>query len=173
MNERFIGKLILIVGGALFVLVAAMSKKGERIRGAAFFAGWLVPGAGHALLGQWKKGLFFFAILGATYLFGLSLTGYRPVSFDDNPFYFFGQYGSGVSLLIAKMRGAEKAVVSSTLHPSWFDPGLLYVCVAGLLNLVVMLNTLDAKIVTSAVPAPAAPPEAPALPPVPAPEKTA
>jgi Family of unknown function (DUF6677) len=174
MDERFVLTVIRIVGAALFLLVAAMSKKGERIRGAAFFAGWLVPGAGHVMLGQWKKGLFFFAILGATYLFGMSLTGFRPVSFDDNPFYYFGQYGSGAALFLAKMRGAEKAVVSSSLHPSWFDPGLLYVCVAGLLNLVVMLSTLDAKIVRRAVaPAPAAPLETPVLPPVPAPEKPA
>jgi hypothetical protein len=99
------------------------------------------------------------------------------VSFDDNPFYFVGQYGSGATLLVAKLRGSEKAILSEGIHPSWFDPGLLYVCVVGLLNLVLMLNVLDLK--TAPVPAPAAgtpaapAPVPPAAAPPPAPEKMA
>jgi len=162
MNVRVSTKGLLIVAGLIFFLITIFMKKGERIKGVAFFVGWLVPGAGHVLLGQWKKGLFFFLILGVTYLFGMWIAGFRPVSFDDNPFYFVGQYGSGVTMLIAKLRGAEKAVVGPSLHPSWFDPGLLYVCVVGLLNLVVMMSVLDAKAPASAV----APSAAAAVPPV-------
>lgn len=154
-------KFLLLIGGLVFALVFAFLRKGERVKGAAFFAGWLIPGAGHILLGKWKKGVFFFALLGATYLFGMWIAGFRPVSYDDNPFYFVGQYGSGVTLLLAKLRGAEKAIVGDRFHPSWFDPGLLYVCVVGLLNLVVMMNTLDLKV---AAPAAAAPPPAPPAP---------
>jgi hypothetical protein len=156
MNFKISQKGVLLVGVAIFILVTLFLKKGERIKGVAFFLGWLVPGAGHVLLGKWKKGLFFFAILGATYLFGTWISGFRPVSFDDNPFYFVGQYGSGVTLLIAKLRGAEKAVIRPGLDPSWFDPGLLYVCVVGLLNLVVMLSVLDVKTLKEAAPAAAA-----------------
>ena|SRR6185295_2621409 len=172
MNTR---KELLVLAFTLASAVAAVSVGGPWKRSAAFLAAWLVPGAGHALLGKWKKGLFFFALLGATYVFGMWIAGFRPVSFDDNPFYFFGQYGSGVSFLVAKLRGAEKAIVRPEIHPSWFDPGLLYVCVVGLLNLVVMLNILDltpppapAKPVA---PAPVLPP--PAAPPPPAPETPA
>ena len=146
MSTRGELRTLLIVGGALFVLVSLLMKKGERIKGAAFFVAWLVPGAGHVLLGKWKKGLFFFLILAATYAFGMTIVGWRPVSFDDNPFYYVGQYGSGLTLLVAKLRGAEKAILRPEIHPSWFDPGLLYVCVVGLLNVVVMLNILDLKL---------------------------
>jgi hypothetical protein len=175
-------RILALVFVFVLVLLSIFLRKGERIKGVAFFAGWLVPGAGHVLLGKWKKGLFFFGLLGATYLFGMWIAGFRPVSYDDNPFYFVGQYGSGITLLIAKLRGAEKAVVGDKFHPSWFDPGLLYVCVVGLLNLVVMMNTLDLKVETPAAaatadaakPVPAepapAPASAPAAPP-PAPEK--
>jgi hypothetical protein len=155
MNVHSSGRAGIAAAVLLFILVIVFMKKGERIKGVAFFVGWLVPGAGHVLLGQWKKGLFFFLILGATYLFGMWIAGFRPVSFDDNPFYFVGQYGSGVTMLIAKLRGAEKAVVGPSLHPSWFDPGLLYVCVVGLLNLVVMMSVLDAKAPAQDAPAPA------------------
>jgi hypothetical protein len=162
MNERFSGRMIIVAALLLFILVSVFMKKGERIKGVAFFVGWLVPGAGHVLLGQWKKGLFFFGILGVTYLFGMWIAGFRPVSFDDNPFYYVGQYGSGVTMLVAKLRGAEKAVVGPSLHPTWFDPGLLYVCVVGLLNLVVMLSVLDAKSLSSDAPVESAPAPVPA-----------
>ena len=178
MNIHVSGKMVAAVAAAIFVSLIVFLPKGERLKGVAFFVGWLIPGAGHVLVGKWKKGLFFFAILGATYLFGMWISGFRPVSFDDNPFYFVGQYGSGLTLLIAKLRGAEKAIIRPGLDPSWFDPGLLYVCVVGLLNLVVMLSVLDAKALADASsPSPAAPapdaavPAAPA--PVAAPEKTA
>ncbi len=183
MNLHLSPRAIRVAAVLLFILVIVFMKKGERIKGVAFFVGWLVPGAGHVLLGQWKKGLFFFLILGVTYLFGMWIAGFRPVSFDDNPFYFVGQYGSGVTMLIATLRGSEKAVVGPSLHPTWFDPGLLYVCVVGLLNLVVMLSVLDAKALASAAPAASpAPAPAPAALPVasetapvaaPAPEKPA
>ena len=178
MNVQISGKMVAAVAAAIFISLIVFLPKGERIKGVAFFVGWLVPGAGHVLLGKWKKGLFFFAILGATYLFGLWISGFRPVSFDDNPFYFVGQYGSGTTLLIAKLRGAEKAIIRPSLDPSWFDPGLLYVCVVGLLNLVVMLSVLDAKALADA-PAPplpelaASPSPVPVAAPGPAPEKTA
>jgi hypothetical protein len=162
MNTRGEGRLLLVVGGVVFLLVAALMRKGERIKGLAFFVAWLVPGAGHFLLGKWKKGLFFLLLLAATYAFGMSIAGWRPVSFDDNPFYYVGQYGSGATLLLAKLRGAEKAILRPEIHPTWFDPGLLYVCVVGLLNIVVMLNILDVKL--AAPPATAAPEMAPTPP---------
>src|SRR6185295_13508482 len=178
MNTR---KELLILGFALASVAAAASVGGSWKRAAAVLTAWLLPGAGHVVMGQWKKGLFFLAILGATYAFGMHIAGWRPVSFDDNPFYFVGQYGSGASLLFAKLRGAEKAVVRPEIHPSWFDPGLLYVCVVGLLNLVIMINILDVKPAPAAAPAekPAAPapspaPAAPSVAPAPpAPEKSA
>ena len=165
MNSRFEFRMLLIVGGVIFLLVSLLSKKGERIRGAAFFVAWLVPGAGHVLLGKWKKGLFFFLILAATYAFGMYIAGWRPVSFDDNPFYYVGQYGSAATLLVAKLRGAEKAILRPEIHPSWFDPGLLYVCVVGLLNIVIMLNVLDLKLAPSPALQGAAPEGKPAPPP--------
>jgi hypothetical protein len=153
-------------------LVSMLLKEGERRKAAAFFVGWLVPGAGHVLLGKWRKGLFFFAVLAAIWLFGNWIVGFKPVSFDDNPFYYVGQYGSAATFLLSQALPGGKAYPRQDLELSWFDPGLLYVCVAGLLNLVVMLNVLEVRL-PAAAPAPEKPAEpAPAAPP-PAPEKTA
>ncbi len=171
MNPRVEIKVVFFVVAVLTLAATLMSSRGQRRRGAAFLAAWLVPGAGHALLGKWKKGLFFFSVLAATYLFGMWITGFRAVSFDDNPFYYVGQYGSGLTMLLSRVISPEKAIPRPELHPSWFDPGLLYVCVVGLLNVVVTLNVLDVRLGGAPAEAAPAPAETGAAPPPP-PEAT-
>ncbi len=138
------------------VVVTVSAKKSERIRGLAVLLAWLVPGAGHVLLGRWRKGLFFFSILSATYVFGLWIVGFKAISWDDNPFYYVGQWGSGATFAAAQLLSLQKPYPREGIPPSWFDPGLLYVCVVGLLNLVVVINVLEVK--RSPAGAPAAPP---------------
>ena len=127
----------------LAFLVLVTSGPGGRARAGAFLVGWMVPGAGQVVLGRWKKGLFFFAIIAATYGFGMWLVDFRAVSFDDNPFYYVGRFGCGAMMLAAQF--LDRAYIPEDLDPSLYDPGLLYVCVAGLLNVVIMLNTLDIR----------------------------
>ncbi len=141
-------KLTLMTLGAVALtgLLASMAMPAERRKnGIAFALGWCVPGLGHLFLGKWRKALFFFIILGATYLSGLWITGFRTVGFDDNPFYFVGQYGSGTAMFLSSMLGKEKSFPRPDLPLGLYDPALLYVCVAGLLNLVVALSCFDAK----------------------------
>jgi len=178
MNPRIEARLVAVIACLAGIFVTLLLPKGERRKGAAFFIGWLVPGAGHALLGRWRKGLFFFSLLSGIWLLGNWIVGFRPVSFDDNPFYYVGQYGSGATYLLSQFMSGGKAFPREALHPSWFDPGLLYVCVTGLLNLVVMMNVLELR-ATAPAPVPAAaeaakPAEAgPAVAPQPSPEKGA
>lgn len=124
-----------------------------RLRGSSYvfavWLGWTVPGAGHAIIGQWKKGLIFFAILAAAYVTGLWLTSWRTVAFEDQPFYYVGQFGSGSTWLMHILLGVKKAHPNPSLPVAWFDPGMLYAATAGLMNLVLVLNLYRA-------PAPAA-----------------
>lgn len=154
----------ILIGGTALVQLA---QPGRRRHGAALLAGWALPGAGHLVLGKWGKGLFFFSLLGATWLFGLWIVGFRSVDWDENPFYYVGQYGSGLTLLGAKALFAAKSFPRAGLPLSWYDPGLLYVCCAGLLNLVAMLSLIDtrplaAKALAAPSPSPAPLPEKPA-----------
>lgn len=155
------GVALLIVGG-VSISTALLSRPGERRRGIAFAAAWMVPGAGHVLMGKWRKGLFFFGILAAVWLAGMSLVGFRPVSFEDNPFYYVGQYGSGLLMILSRGISSEKAVPRPD-DPGGFDPGLLYVCSVGLLNLVIALNVLDSRRIAAGSPrdGPEAPGEGP------------
>ncbi|MBI4565050.1 MAG: hypothetical protein HY716_10200 [Planctomycetes bacterium] len=128
---------------------------GSRRAGVAFFAAWFVPGAGHLILGRWVKALALFGLLAATYGTGLWLCGWRHVSFEDNPFYYIGQFGSGVTMFLGQLLGDPKAYPREDMPPSWFDNGMLYMCVAGLLNVVIMMSVFDAARGRKAVEAPA------------------
>ncbi len=98
-------------------------------------AGWLIPGAGHLLLGKWiRASLIFVSILGM-YLIGISLAGkiYTPNLGDIlDMLGFVGQLGMGLLYAIARLfnLGASSAV--NTLA----DYGTKYLVVAGLLNII-------------------------------------
>ncbi len=156
-----------IVAAGAVISIAMAAQMGHRRKALAFWLGWLVPGLGHLVLGRAKKAAFFFGTTASMFLFGLWICGWHTVSFEDNPFYFVGQFGSGVTMLLGQVLGLTKAHPRLDLPVSWYDPGLLYVCVAGLLNVVIMLSVFT-------VPGPPKPeaPRAPA-PPEPAPEVTA
>ncbi len=129
-------------------------EKRHRRTGAAFFLAWFVPGAGHLLLGRHVKAAVLFSILAAMYVTGLWLSGWKFVSFDDNPFYYVGQFGSGLTTLLAQAFAEPKAFPRPDFPTKWIDPAMLYVCVAGLLNIVVTVGVFDA----------ARPPKAPEAP---------
>jgi hypothetical protein len=165
------GRAVFLVAGVAVLAIGLIvsSSAARRRQGIAFILAWFIPGAGHALLGRWKKAAFFFAILALTYVFGLWLSGWRTVSFDDNPFYYVGQFGSGLTMLLGHVLGDPKSFPRDDIPKSWYDPGLLYVCVVGLLNLVIMLSVFDVKSGDEAKsPTPAAKPVEPS--PEPAPE---
>jgi hypothetical protein len=104
------------------------------------FLGWLIPGAGHAAVGQWRKGLFFFGLLIATAVTGFVLTDWQFVRWQDNYFYYPGKFGSGFLWLICNALTDGKPVEPTHFPRSFFDPGLLYICATGLLNVVVVFN---------------------------------
>ena len=127
-----------------FAGVFLMLERKHRRMGLALILGWLLPGAGHLSLGRPLKAASLFLILATLYVTGLWLSGWHFVSFDDNPFYYVGQFGSGVTTILAQLFGDPKAFPRPDLPPKWIDPAMLYVCVAGLLNVVVTVCVLDA-----------------------------
>ncbi|HEX7899301.1 MAG TPA: DUF6677 family protein [Planctomycetota bacterium] len=143
-----------------FTVLGMLAQEGRRRQGVAFLAGWMFPGAGHFVMGKWTKGFFFLGLLGGLWFVGLWIVGFKSVDWDENPFYYVGQFGSGLTMLGARVLCPAKSFPREGLHLSWYDPGLLYVCCAGLLNLVVMLNLIETKAVAPAKPAPV--PEKPA-----------
>ncbi|MBI5368410.1 MAG: hypothetical protein HZA54_15345 [Planctomycetes bacterium] len=159
------GRLLVMLGLAGLALglwmLSGMRRRGMRqgaLRLAAIVVGWLIPGGGHILLGRTGKGLFFFGLLFLTSVAGLVLADFRAVKFVwDNMFYWVGFFGSGMSLLLVELATAPDP--KEWVPPRFYEVGLLYMTVAGLLNLVVMLSLPAAE---ETADAPAGPAPAPA-----------
>lgn len=102
-------------------------------------AGWLVPGAGHLLLGKWVRALLLFVSILGMYLIGLGLAGkiYSPNTGDVlDMLGFAGQVGSGLLYGLARIFGWGAASVVNTLA----DYGTKFLVVAGLLNVIAAID---------------------------------
>jgi hypothetical protein len=101
--------------------------------------GWLVPGAGHLLLGKWIRGLLLFVSILGMYLIGLGLAGkiYIPNTGDMlDMLGFAGQLGSGILYFIARIFGLGASAVVNALA----DYGKMFLIVAGLLNVIAAVD---------------------------------
>jgi len=105
-------------------------------------AAWFVPGAGHLWLGRRQKGIVFLITLTLMFACGLWLEG-RLFPFQvTEPLVVLAaiaDLGIGVPYFIAKAMGAGAGrVVAIT-----YEYGNTFVIVAGLLNMLVVLDVFD------------------------------
>jgi hypothetical protein len=119
----------------------------------ALVLGWVVPGGGHVYLGQVKKGLFFFVLLAGAFVGGIAIGGYDDVAFPKpnantpaNDITSRAMYriipaiqamDGAVAFVSAK---AAEAAERDNEYLGDYDIGVLYTVVAGLMNLIVMLD---------------------------------
>lgn len=102
-------------------------------------AGWLVPGAGHLLLGKWVRALLLFVSVLGMFLIGIGLSGkiYTPNTGDMLDILgFLGQLGSGILYAIARVFGLGATSVVNTLA----DYGTKFLTVGGLLNIIAAVD---------------------------------
>jgi hypothetical protein len=122
---------------------------GERTKGVNPFlvvaAGWAVPGLGHLLLGRWRKGVVFLVALPVMFFVGLLMQG-RLFPFDTSqplvalaavadisigfPYFLAGPLGYGAGKVVAIT----------------YEYANAFLIVAGLLNLLVILDAYDAAL---------------------------
>jgi len=101
--------------------------------------GWLIPGAGHLLLGKWIRGLLLMAAIGGMFFVGIALQGkvYTPNTGEPlDMLGFAGDLGSGLLYLLARMIGWGQAPVLTAVA----DYGSKFIVVAGLLNIVAAVD---------------------------------
>ena len=105
----------------------------------ALIAGWLVPGAGHLLLGKWvRAGLLMVSILGM-FAIGIALKGkiYTPNTGEPLDILgFLGDLGAGALYGLARLLGWGQAPVLVAVA----DYGTKFIVVAGLLNIVAAVD---------------------------------
>lgn len=103
---------------------------------------WAFPGAGHVALGRVARGALFAAVILGLFLGGLALDGkvYRPVV--GQPLSYLAALGGvGVGLPYVVVHWLELG--EGDLGSSGYEYGTTFTLIAGLLNLLVVLDAYD------------------------------
>lgn len=100
---------------------------------------WLVPGLGHLVQGRHAKGLYFALLILGMYGLGVWLGEGASVSSARYPFHVYGQYCAGLPAFVASLLGAEPT--GRTIDR--LELGVVFTTVAGIMNLVVMVDTYE------------------------------
>src|SRR5262245_11702508 len=107
----------------------------------AWLAAWIVPGAGHALVGQTQKAVILFVVLGM-FVMGLTFEGRLfPFQISDKLLLLaaLSEWAVGLPRLLGAFVGAGNGHVTSVTY----EYGNTFLIVAGLLNLIVAFNAYD------------------------------
>lgn len=102
-------------------------------------SGWLLPGAGHLLLGKWVRGLLLFLSIFLMFVIGIALKGkiYLPNTGDPlDMLNFVGDLGLGALYFVTRIFDLG----ASSVQVAVADYGTKFVVVAGLLNVIAAVD---------------------------------
>ena len=124
--------------------MAQTKMQAERRTGAfpalVLVSGWLIPGAGHLLLGKWIRATLLFLAIFLMFVVGIALKGkvYLPNTGDPlDMLNFVGDLGLGVLYFVTRIFDLG----ASTVQLAIADYGTKFIVVAGLLN---VISAIDA-----------------------------
>ncbi|MEY4093193.1 MAG: hypothetical protein RLZZ53_392 [Acidobacteriota bacterium] len=103
---------------------------------------WLVPGAGHLMLGRRQKGFVFLIALPVMFAIGLALDGRLfPFMFQEPlvGLAALANLGMGIPYFIAKAMDLGQGVVTAASY----EYGNTFLIVSGLLNMLVAIDAYD------------------------------
>lgn len=107
---------------------------------AAIVLGWLIPGAGHVLYGRRAKAAYFAFLLSLTFFVGLWLGDGACVNGTKFGIYLIAQIWIGAPTLLTLQATRFDRI---THDIPFLDAGLLFTAIAGLLNLVVLVDLVE------------------------------
>jgi TM2 domain-containing membrane protein YozV len=101
-------------------------------------AGWLVPGAGHFLLGKWGRGALLAASIVGMFATGIAMQGRLYSSAHDilDILCLAGDLGNGLLYVVGRIAGLGVDQVQMTTA----DWGSRFIEVAGLLNVIAAVD---------------------------------
>ncbi len=101
---------------------------------------WIVPGLGHFSYGRRDKGILFGILILTAFVGGMWLGEWRIVSADKYALYLIAQVWAGGPTLLALLLTKGLRITHDIPQ---LDAGLLYTAVAGLLNIVVLVDLYE------------------------------
>jgi hypothetical protein len=108
---------------------------------------WVVPGLGHWFLGQRARALIFFVVICVTFWAGVAVGGVRStVHLRDNGAWIAAQLCTGPQSLAAVYLSQADESAYRDLHKApWpaSNISVVYTGIAGLLNLLVIIDSLS------------------------------
>jgi hypothetical protein len=104
--------------------------------------GWLVPGAGHLLIGERARALIFFVALELTFWVGVAVSGFSIFDHAQNRWWFLAHLLNGVNGLGGWAAQAHWSSQIAIAYGKSWDVGNIYCGVAGLLNLLVAIDAM-------------------------------
>lgn len=105
-------------------------------------AAWLVPGAGHLLLGRWRRGLLFLVLVGVSLAVGLALEGKLWEIARGQPLSYLGTFacaGLGIPYFVLRF-GVH---YQGDLVSQGYEYGAAFILTGGLMNLLLILDAWD------------------------------
>ena len=98
---------------------------------------WLVPGLGHFFQGRRLRALVIFVLLVGAFALGTYLAEGSNLSRERHFYYWSGQFFLGLPALLTEIVSGRPPVTGSL---PFADVGLTFGCIAGLLNVLAMLD---------------------------------
>ena len=111
---------------------------------------WIVPGGGHCAHGLWGRGVTMFITICTTFFVGLLLGGIEMIDPPKVPWFYAQIIAGGPAILATLIQSPN--IGAAEMYGRGVDLGQVYAGVAGLLNL---LCILDALMLNHTEPAPA------------------
>ena len=119
---------------------AQEKQRGDEIFFATLLA-WVVPGAGHWMLGMRRKAAVYFVVVIGFLLIGAALGRFTIVSFKYHPYSFLLHLCTGAPALVMTL--ITNAMENAYNPTRWGDVGLTMTWIAGALNVLLIADVLD------------------------------
>jgi TM2 domain-containing membrane protein YozV len=101
------------------------------------FLGWLIPGLGHFAQGRKLRGAIVLLLLCGLLVLGTSLAEGSNLDRERHFYYWAGQFLAGGPVMLLEALFGRRAVAADITYA---DAGLVFVCLAGLLNVLALMD---------------------------------
>jgi TM2 domain-containing membrane protein YozV len=142
-----LGVWLTAVSGILNVCLMVRAHVDARIEGAPkpagrspavlVFLAWLVPGLGHVVQGRRARGAIIFVLLCGLLVLGTVLAEGSNLDRERHFYYWAGQFLAGAPVMLLEALYGHRLVQGDI---AYVDAGLGFVCLAGLLNVLAMMD---------------------------------